>query len=40
MREGDEAYVLRVVQLEPEGAVSLIDTDLEVDLLPSVQVAA
>ncbi|KAL3924493.1 MAG: hypothetical protein SGPRY_003898 [Prymnesium sp.] len=37
VREGEESYVLRVVHVEPETAVSLIDTDLEVDLLPSVQ---
>ncbi|KAL1507323.1 hypothetical protein AB1Y20_008169 [Prymnesium parvum] len=37
VRSGEESYVLRVVELLPEPAVSLIDTDLEVDLLPSVQ---
>ena len=40
VREGDESYVLRVVDLEPESAISLIDTDLEVDILPSVQAEA
>lgn len=35
--DDDQMYVLRVVELQPEQAVSLIDTDLEVDILPSVQ---
>lgn len=31
------AYELRIIALEPESHVSLIDTDLSVDVLPSVQ---
>ena len=31
------SYQLRIVGLEPESSVTLIDTDLEVELLPSVQ---
>lgn len=32
-----ETYALRIVALEPDGAASIIDTDLEVDVLPSVE---
>ena len=37
VHEGGAAYALRIVELEPEGAASIIDTDLEVDVLPSVE---
>ena len=32
-----QTYALRIIALEPEEAVSIIDTDLEVDVLPSVE---
>merc|ERR1719152_590015 len=32
-----ERYALRIVSLEPEAAASIIDTDLEVEVLPSVE---
>mmetsp|Transcript_20246 Transcript_20246/g.57062 ORF Transcript_20246/g.57062 Transcript_20246/m.57062 type:complete len:449 (-) Transcript_20246:222-1568(-) len=34
---GAEGYAIRVLALEPEGAVSLIDTDLEVEIAPSLE---
>lgn len=34
---GGGADALRIVELQPEGAASIIDTDLEVDVLPSVE---
>ena len=37
VREGGADYALRIVSLDPEGAASIIDTDLEVDVLPSVE---
>ena len=36
-RIGGAAYALRITELQPEGAASIIDTDLEVDVLPSVE---
>lgn len=37
VHEGGAAYALRITELQPEGAASIIDTDLEVDVLPSVE---
>jgi len=37
VNEGGNSYALRVLELMPHEAVSLIDTDLEVEVLPSVQ---
>jgi ubiquitin fusion degradation protein 1 len=37
VHEGGAAYALRIISLEPEDAASIIDTDLEVEVLPSVE---
>lgn len=36
-RDGERVHTLRVLELQPESAVSLIDTDLEVEIMPSVE---
>lgn len=38
--EPASTYALRIVALEPEGAGSIIDTDLEVEVMPSVEFEA
>ena len=35
--EPASTYALRIVELEPDGAASIIDTDLEVEVMPSVE---
>ena len=37
VHDGGATYALRITELLPEGAASIIDTDLEVDVLPSVE---
>lgn len=37
VRHGEQQYDLRVCDLQPEAAVSVIDTDLEADINPSIE---
>eukprot|EP00850_Spirogloea_muscicola_P003112 SM000012S25374 [mRNA] locus=s12:733873:736843:- [translate_table: standard] len=38
--DGGAEYALRVLEVRPAGAVSIVDTDLEVDIVPADQTAA
>ena len=37
VQQDDQVYSIRIVSVQPEGAASLVETDLEVDILPSVE---